>query len=152
MGITPEWLSAWGTVASPVLALLGGWLGWHLRGRQATRDALPIVRCEWHFGPAGFTCKIEMQNRINEDLHAIEARASADFAWYTYKHDAGGSITSNQLHTAPSPFPLDWIVKPLSTGNFSLSVSGADTPRWIKLKLCSSNRTLRSKWITLESK
>lgn len=150
-GAEPWYISAaWWAVFVPAIVAAAGFGAWVERQLRAKRDAMPIIRCEWKTGSAGFTSNLEIQNRINEDLFITEARAKSDFAWYIYETDAGGSISGHTLHTAPSPRKLDWTVKPLCTSKFSIAAGG--NRRWIRIKLSSSHRTLRAVWITLEDR
>jgi hypothetical protein len=49
----------------------------------------------------------------------------------------------------PSPRPVDWTVFAGNTGTIRFQVSGADTPRWLRVTMSSSARTLRSKRVTV---
>lgn len=143
--MTAEWVGAILTALG-----MGGAAGaWFATFLQQKRDAMPIVRTEWGAGSAGWTCKIEMVNRLNEDLRVERAKAPGRFTENKPTYDDGGSIIASERIFYGKVRSMDLIVAPNSSKAFSLSVDGADTPMRIIVTVSSSNRTLRSKRIKL---
>ncbi|MCG7348207.1 hypothetical protein [Sphingomonas sp. ACRSK] len=145
MQITAEW-------AAVVLTALGmgGAAGSYIERRlQGARAALPIIRADWHRGTKGFSCKLDLANRLDEDLIIERAECATEFVETTPILDSGGSIAGHTAQRYPSPREVGLTIDPRGSGKLSLSVEGAKEPARVTIIISSSARTLRSKRLTL---
>jgi hypothetical protein len=141
---------AWWGVMLTAIAMTGGGTAWLMQRRFDARAAMPIVRAAWVEGAEGCTCRIEIQNRLNEDLYICEARARGTFIRYeTAYNPETGTVETTSETRYPARITLSETVAPHSPGRFSLALSGscAAIRRSLKIRVSSSHRTLRSKWI-----
>lgn len=144
MELSPEWVGV-------VLTALGsgGAVGvWIDRRVQEARSHMPIIRTDWSEGSEGYRARIEIVNRLDEDLFVERAEADTDFVETIYAFDDGGSIAGHSNERYASPRTLHTTVPPRGSAKFLLSVAAGGSRR-ITLTLSSSNRTLRSKRVTL---
>jgi len=141
MQITPEWLG----VVLTLMTMSGGFGAYIQRRFDVARHALPIIRSDWNAGTKGFTVKIELVNRLNEDLNITLIEAKNDFSESHSDYDTNTSKATFTYTLTPSPMPLDWVIKAYETDKRSFCVEDASSEHWLRLTMSSSARTFRSK-------
>ena len=145
MQITPEWVAA----IAGALGAAGVFGAWIQRQITARRNATPIVRCVWRQGPAGYSAKIEIVNRINEDLQITRAVAPGLFVEDDLLTDNGGSIVGSNRRYIESPRLMSVSVPAGGSAKLAFGVESSAKRRWIRLSISSSHKTLRNKRLTL---
>jgi hypothetical protein len=144
MAISADWVSA--IIAALSLGYLIG--SGVQRRRDATRNAMPIIRASWSFGSAGVTVKVKLVNRLNEDLYVTKAECRTNFSeTIDTRYDPATGKAEFTYEKKPSPMPLRWTVPAAKEDERSFSIDGAETARWIRLTLSSSAGTLRKRRI-----
>jgi hypothetical protein len=133
------------SIAIAVLALAVSVFTQWQRRRDIARAALPIVRAEWTSGDAGHAVKITLVNRLDEDLLVSRAEAKARLMKAVTSYDAAGGMVVSELIPKSASEPLEWRVLAKDRGVETFRIDGADSPRWIRITVSSSNSTLRRK-------
>lgn len=148
MQVTAEWIA----VVLTLMGMSGGAGAWWQEQRHKRRAAIPLVRPEW--GPPGikgYAVRILIVNRLNEDLLVSRAECRSSFTLMEPgSYDPGTSTTTESTYTpAASPMALAWKINANSDGDMTFHIDGTNTPRWLRLTLSSSSRTLSHKRLTV---
>ena len=141
----PEWISA---ITSGLIAI-GGLSAWIIARRERYRLMLPNVQADWMSGASGFTVRIAIDNLLEEDLIVERVCAPADIVQPEYSRDEGGSITGQEWHALGRCIHPDLRIGRGQSGQISVTVEGAETPREIWLTVSSSKLALRSRRIRI---
>jgi hypothetical protein len=141
--------TAIGSLAVAALALFGSFCVWTDRKLIRRRDVMPIVRAEWTSGSAGHRVKVELVNRLDEDIYVFFIRSKAPLVTNDVSRDDGGSITGSELIIGKRVSSLDWKISPKGTAKQSFQIHGSASPRWIKLRVSSSNGSISGRSILI---
>lgn len=133
---TSDWIAIAG-VALAAGGAIGGVIGWRLKRAKDARDAEPILRWD------GRT--LAVQNRINEDLTIERVEAAGGLLRDTGRYDDDGVWIPGELE--PMGNSTAWAVQAAGSAAFPLLARSNKANVWIS----SSNRTLRSKRITIHT-
>jgi len=142
MQLTAEWVGAIATALATGILIGSGFQ----RRRDARRNALPIMRAIWKDGQLGFTVTVELENRLNEDLHVTKAECRSRFGEVIpgdYDPETGNVEVT--YHKKASPMNLDFRIPPNGKSLRDFKVDGPETSRWLRLTMSSSAKTLRSR-------
>lgn len=121
MAISADWVSA--IIAALSLGyLIGSGVQWR---RDASRNAMPIIRASWSFGSAGFIVKVKLVNRLNEDLDVTKAECRTNFSeTIDTRYDPATGKAEFTYEKKPSPMPLRWTFRrPRRTRDHSRSTA-----------------------------
>lgn len=138
---TPEWV---GTLIATATA--AGAAGAYIRGRiEESRRSMPIFRCSWSQHAFAQNAKIEVINRLNEDLvlHSVESKSG-----FRIKELQEGSPLDEAKFDyikKASPLALGQRVDALSSTKLTLILDGGESPRWLRFTISSSAKTLTRK-------
>lgn len=142
MDIDPEWVGA-------VVALMtasGGVGAWIHREMTQRRAALPILRADWRQGAEGPICHLRIINRLDEDLKIEAVECKGVFVVKSNeRYDPSRGVALYDSVGVHSPMRVGWLVPPRSEVDRELELSPRHAPRWLRLTISSSSRTLRSK-------
>lgn len=140
MEIDPEWFA---TLFSG-MGIGGGAMKWAMDCRSARRATIPNVRAEWGGGSLGHSVSVTIQNRMDEDLLVYQTEAKARMI--EQQHGAYDPATG----TAPVSYKptsrregLAWRVEAGATAKKQFFIEGADAPKWLRLTMSSSAKTVR---------
>lgn len=142
ISITAEWIAALSGVGA-----LGVAVGAVIRGRiEDARRSMPIIRCQWFEGTAGQSARLEIVNRLNEDLLVSKIECKTRFVLSTRKPGAVPDEPGEFIYEfVDSPRKLDFAIESQKSKKLSVAFDGLDTERWLRLTVSSSANTLSRK-------
>lgn len=147
MDVTPEWVA----VVLTLMGMSAGAGAWLQDQRHRARAAMPLVRPQW--GPPGekeYAVSVVIVNRLNEDLLISRAECRSSFTLAARGAYDPSKGTAPLTYTAvASPMACAWTIHANSEGEMTFRVDGPNTPRWLRLTVSSSARTLRRKRVVM---
>ena len=144
IALSSDWVGALSTAGGAGITL-GIAIGSFVRGRiEQARRSMPIFRANWTTGPAGHSVRVEIVNRLNEDLRVLEVECKSQFLRELGNPDApdrpsGQFVGAGAVLTPGTHVPAE------KSGLVHLRVEGSEAPRWLRFTISSSAKTLSRK-------
>ena len=147
MAVKPEWVA----IVLTLMGMSGAVGAWVQKQRDRARAALPLVRLQWgEPGEKGYAVSVVVVNRLDEDLLVSRAECRSNFSVAESGPYEPGTGTVPVTYTrAASPMVIAWTVRANSEGEMTFRIDGPNTPRWLRLTVSSSLRTLHNKHLVV---